>query len=463
MSSLKEVFKYDDTENNNNVVDYDVFSNKDLLDSLRTKIVENIIDLNLKNEDNITSFISREIDKAVVGIELTSMERNYLYNLNILTNHKGDKKYDSWNKSYEMYEKKIENEINGYGPLTELLKDENITEIMVNSPSEIYIELDGNLIKDESVSFINDEHIIRTIQKLIEPMGRTIDSSSPMVDSRLKDGSRINAVIPPLATKGPVITIRKFKASISSADELIRLGTITPDMATFLEACVKSKLNILVCGGTGSGKTTLLNILSSFIPEKERIITIEDAAELRLSQPHVITLETRTTNYEKSGEVTIRDLVRNSLRMRPDRIIVGEVRGKEAFDMLQAMNTGHEGSLTTLHANGNLDALHRLETMVLMANIDLPVRAVREYIYNAINIVVNIERLSDGKRKVSGISEIVGFNGDEIELNNIFTFNQEGITDIGEVNGSFKVSKKVPNCIKRLESYGFKDIRKIFK
>lgn len=274
MSSLKEVFKYDDTENNNNVVDYDVFSNKDLLDSLRTKIVENIIDLNLKNEDNITSFISREIDKAVVGIELTSMERNYLYNL-------------------------IENEINGYGPLTELLKDENITEIMVNSPSEIYIELDGNLIKDESVSFINDEHIIRTIQKLIEPMGRTIDSSSPMVDSRLKDGSRINAVIPPLATKGPVITIRKFKASISSADELIRLGTITPDMATFLEACVKSKLNILVCGGTGSGKTTLLNILSSFIPEKERIITIEDAAELRLSQPHVITLETRTTNYEK--------------------------------------------------------------------------------------------------------------------------------------------------------------------
>ena len=365
MSSLKEVFKYDDTENNNNIVDYDVFSNKDLLDSLRTKIVENIIDLNLKNEDNITSFISKEIDKAVVGIELTSMERNYLYNL-------------------------IENEINGYGPLTELLKDENITEIMVNSPSEIYIELDGNLIKDESVSFINDEHIIRTIQKLIEPMGRTIDSSSPMVDSRLKDGSRINAVIPPLATKGPVITIRKFKASISSADELIRLGTITPDMAKFLEACVKSKLNILVCGGTGSGKTTLLNILSSFIPEKERIITIEDAAELRLSQPHVITLETRTTNYEKSGEVTIRDLVRNSLRMRPDRIIVGEVRGKEAFDMLQAMNTGHDGSMSTLHANGPRDALNRLETMVLMGGIEIPVLAVREYILNAINIVVNV-------------------------------------------------------------------------
>ncbi len=438
MNSLKEVFRYNDTENNNSIVDYEVFSNKDLLDSLRTKIVENIIDLNLKSGENITSFISKEIDKVITNIELTSAEKNYLYNL-------------------------IENEINGYGPLTELLKDENITEIMVNSPSEIYIELDGNLIKDESISFINDEHIIRTIQKLIEPMGRTIDSSSPMVDSRLKDGSRINAVIPPLATKGPVITIRKFKASISSADELIRLGTITPDMATFLEACVKSKLNILVCGGTGSGKTTLLNILSSFIPEKERIITIEDAAELRLSQPHVITLETRTTNYEKSGEVTIRDLVRNSLRMRPDRIIVGEVRGKEAFDMLQAMNTGHEGSLTTLHANGNLDALHRLETMVLMANIDLPVRAVREYIYNAINITINIERLSDGKRKVTGISEIVGFKDDEIMLNDIFTFNQEGITSLGEVNGSYKVSKNVPLCIKRLESYGFKDIKKIFK
>ena len=437
--TLKEVF--DLKEENNNLIDipdYEVFSDKALLDTLRNKIVQSAIDNNIPNNKNLNTYINEEIDKTLEGYDLSSLERNHIFNL-------------------------IENEINGYGPLTELLKDENITEIMVNSPSEIYIELDGNLIKDESVSFINDEHIIRTIQKLIEPMGRTIDSSSPMVDSRLKDGSRINAVIPPLATKGPVITIRKFKASISSADELIRLGTITPDMATFLEACVKSKLNILVCGGTGSGKTTLLNILSSFIPEKERIITIEDAAELRLSQPHVITLETRTTNYEKSGEVTIRDLVRNSLRMRPDRIIVGEVRGKEAFDMLQAMNTGHEGSLTTLHANGNLDALHRLETMVLMANIDLPVRAVREYIYNAINITINIERLSDGKRKVSGISEIVGFNGDEIELNDIFTFNQEGITDIGEVNGSFKVSKKVPNCIKRLESYGFKDIRKIFK
>ena len=438
MSSLKDVFSFEKINDENIFNDYDVFENKDLLDSLRTKIVENIIDLNLKNDDNISSFINIEIDKATEGIDLSNTQRSHLYNL-------------------------IENEINGYGPLTDLLKDENITEIMVNSPNEIYIEIDGNLIKDETVSFINDAHIIRTIQKLIEPMGRTIDSSSPMVDSRLKDGSRINAVIPPLSTKGPVITIRKFKASISNASELVRIGSLTSDMASFLEACVKSKLNILVCGGTGSGKTTLLNILSSFIPEKERIITIEDAAELNLTQPHVITLETKTTNYEKNGEITIRDLVRNSLRMRPDRIIVGEVRGGEAFDMLQAMNTGHEGSLTTLHANGNLDALHRLETMVLMANIDIPVRAVREYIYNAINIVINIERLSDGKRKVSGISEVVDFKDDEIILNDIFTFTQEGITSTGEVNGSFNQTKKMPKCLKRLESYGFSEIANIFK
>ena len=392
----------------------------------------------ITNEDNLDEFLNNEINKTIEGFDLTNLERSHLYNL-------------------------IENEINGYGPLTELLKDENITEIMVNSPSEIYIEIDGNLIKDESISFINDAHIVRTIQKLIEPLGRTIDSSSPMVDSRLKDGSRINAVIPPLSTKGPVITIRKFKTSISNIDELIRLGSLTPNMASFLEAAVKSKMNILVCGGTGSGKTTLLNILSSFIPSEERIITIEDAAELKLSQPHVISLETRTTNYESSGEVTIRDLVRNSLRMRPDRIIVGEVRGGEAFDMLQAMNTGHEGSLTTLHANSNIDALHRLETMVLMANIDIPVKAVREYIFNAIDLVINIERLSDGKRKVSAISEVIDFKDDEIVLNDIFKFKQIGITSSKEVDGQFTETKKMPKCLNKIESYGFKDIEKIFK
>lgn len=439
MSNLKELFEYKNLPKDNNIInDYEIFKDKDLLDNLRTKIVENIIDKNITNEDNLDEFLNNEINKTIEGFDLTNLERSHLYNL-------------------------IENEINGYGPLTELLKDENITEIMVNSPSEIYIEIDGNLIKDESISFINDAHIVRTIQKLIEPLGRTIDSSSPMVDSRLKDGSRINAVIPPLSTKGPVITIRKFKTSISNIDELIRLGSLTPNMASFLEAAVKSKMNILVCGGTGSGKTTLLNILSSFIPSEERIITIEDAAELKLSQPHVISLETRTTNYESSGEVTIRDLVRNSLRMRPDRIIVGEVRGGEAFDMLQAMNTGHEGSLTTLHANSNIDALHRLETMVLMANIDIPVKAVREYIFNAIDLVINIERLSDGKRKVSAISEVIDFKDDEIVLNDIFKFKQIGITSSKEVDGQFTETKKMPKCLKKIESYGFKDIEKIFK
>lgn len=439
MSNLKELFEYKNLPKDNNIInDYEIFKDKDLLDNLRTKIVENIIDKNITNEDNLDEFLNNEINKTIEGFDLTNLERSHLYNL-------------------------IENEINGYGPLTELLKDENITEIMVNSPSEIYIEIDGNLIKDESISFINDAHIVRTIQKLIEPLGRTIDSSSPMVDSRLKDGSRINAVIPPLSTKGPVITIRKFKTSISNIDELIRLGSLTPNMASFLEAAVKSKMNILVCGGTGSGKTTLLNILSSFIPSEERIITIEDAAELKLSQPHVISLETRTTNYESSGEVTIRDLVRNSLRMRPDRIIVGEVRGGEAFDMLQAMNTGHEGSLTTLHANSNIDALHRLETMVLMANIDIPVKAVREYIFNAIDLVINIERLSDGKRKVSAISEVIDFKDDEIVLNDIFKFKQIGITSSKEVDGQFIETKKMPKCLNKIESYGFKDIEKIFK
>ena len=439
-SSLRSAFDFGELRSNiNNLNDYDVFKDKNLLDTLRSKIVENIIDSNSQNNEEINAdFINDEINKTISGYNLTVLERNHLFNL-------------------------IDNEINGYGPLTELLEDPNITEIMVNAPSEIYIEIDGGLIKDESVSFINNEHIIRTIQRLIEPMGRTIDSSSPMVDSRLKDGSRINAVIPPLSTKGPVMTIRKFKKSMNNINELIRVGSLTTDMAEFLQAAVKSKLNIIVCGGTGSGKTTLLNILSSFIAEKERIITIEDAAELKLSQPHVISLETRTTNYEKDGEITIRDLVRNSLRMRPDRIIVGEVRGKEAFDMLQAMNTGHDGSLTTLHANGCKDALNRLETMVLMADIDITIKAVREYIAGAINLVVNVERFLDGKRKISSIAEVTGFKDGEIELSEIFAFKQIGVTKSGEINGEYSVTKKKPKCLAKIVSNGYGDIAKLFK
>ncbi len=420
------------------VSDYEIFPDKKLLDDLRTKIVENLIDKEIPEDKLLNQFINDEIDRTIEGYDLSNLERSHLYNL-------------------------IDNEINGYGPLTELLEDKNITEIMVNSPKEIYIEIDGQIIKDESVSFINDEHIIRTIERMIGPMGRTIDATNPMVDSRLKDGSRINAVIPPLSTKGPVITIRKFRGEMTKADDMIRIGSMTPYMATFLEAAVKGKCNIIVCGGTGSGKTTLLNILSSFIPDDERIITIEDAAELKLEKEHVISLETRVTNYDNEGEITIRDLVINALRMRPDRIIVGEVRGKEAFDMLQAMNTGHEGSLTTLHANGPKDALNRLETMVLMSGLDIPIRAIREYIASAIDLVVNIERMSDGKRKITAISELEKFEDGELELRDIFAFRQKGLTSSGEVDGEYILyDQQLPKVYKKIVTKGITDIDFMF-
>ena len=438
-TSLVEAFNIERKEPKfNEVTDYDIFPDKKLLDELRTRIVENLIDKEIPQDKLLNQFINDEIDKTIEGYDLTNLERSHLYNL-------------------------IDNEINGYGPLTELLEDKNVTEIMVNSPKEIYIEIDGQLIKDESVSFINDEHIIRTIERMIGPMGRTIDATNPMVDSRLKDGSRINAIIPPLSTKGPVITIRKFKRSLTTADDMIRIGSMTPYMATFLEAAVRGKCNIIVCGGTGSGKTTLLNILSGFIPDNERIITIEDAAELKLEKEHVISLETRVTNYDNEGEVTIRDLVINALRMRPDRIIVGEVRGKEAFDMLQAMNTGHEGSLTTLHANGPKDALNRLETMVLMSGLDIPIKAIREYIVSAIDLVVNIDRMSDGKRKVTSISELENFEEDEIKLKEIFAFHQKGLTPNGEVDGEYILyNDTIPAVYKKISTKGINDIDFMF-
>lgn len=420
------------------IKDYDAFENKELLDQLRTKIIQNLIDNNLTAKGTMDDFIKTEIDKTLEGYDLSDIERSYIYNL-------------------------IDNEINGYGPLSELLEDKDITEIMVNGKDQIYIELNGEIIKDDGISFINDDHIIRTIQRMIQPLGRTIDTTNPMVDARLEDGSRLNAVIPPLSLKGPVLTIRKFKPELANIEDFLRNGTLTPYMARFLEACVKAKLNIIICGGTGGGKTTLLNVLSSFIGSDERIITIEDAAELKLNQEHVISLETRLTNYEGEGAITIRDLVINSLRMRPDRIIVGEVRGKEAFDMLQAMNTGHSGSLTTMHANGPIDALNRLETMILMAGMEIPVKALREYIENAINIVVHIQRLSDGKRKITSICEVDGFKDDVINLNEIFSFKQDGLTSNGEVMGEFVMSKKVPEVYKKIKRAGIDDIDDIFE
>lgn len=420
------------------VNDYETFQNKKLLEELRNKIIQNLIDHNAINTSSMDDYIRMEIDKTLEGYDLSVIERSYIYNL-------------------------IENEISGYGPLTELLEDPEITEIMVNGKNEIYIELDGHVIRDESVSFINDEHIIRTISRIIQPLGRTIDTATPMVDARLADGSRLNAVIPPLSLKGPVLTIRKFKKELANVDDFLRNGTLTPYMARFLEACVQAKLNIIICGGTGGGKTTLLNVLSSFIGNNERIITIEDAAELKLEQEHVISLETRLTNYEGEGEVTIRDLVINSLRMRPDRIIVGEVRGKEAFDMLQAMNTGHNGSLTTMHANSPTDALNRLETMILMAGMEIPIKALREYIYNAIDIVVHIQRLSDGKRKITSISEIVGFDDDEIKLKEIFAFKQTGIVNEREVDGEFIRNEYIPKVYGKIVAKGIDTLKDIFE
>lgn len=438
-SSLVEAFHIERKEQKIPTVnDYDVFPDKKLLDTLRTKIIENLIDKEIPDDKKLNQFINEEINFAIEGYDLSNLERAHIYNL-------------------------IDNEIHGYGPLTELLEDKNITEIMVNSPEDIYIEIDGQIMKDESVSFINEEHIVRTIQRMIGPLGRTIDSANPMIDSRLMDGSRINAVIPPLSTKGPVITIRKFKGEMSSIDDLIRKGSLTPYMARFLEAAVKGKCNILVCGGTGSGKTTLLNILSGFISPLERIITIEDAAELKLHQSHVISLETRVTNYNQESEVTIRDLVINSLRMRPDRIVVGEVRGSEAFDMLQAMNTGHDGSMTTLHANGPRDALNRLETMVLMSGLEIPISAIREYIKNAIDLVVHIERTNDGKRKVTSICEIEKIADDDILLQEIFAFEQKGLMENGEVDGEFILYKeKMPSVYKKLVSQGIRELDEMF-
>lgn len=420
------------------VKDYDAFPNKSLLEELRNKIIQNLIDHNITSNGTMDEFVKAEIDKTIEGYDLSNVERSYIYNL-------------------------IDNEISGYGPLTELLDDKQITEIMVNGTNEIYIELDGQVVKDDSVSFINDDHIIRTIQRMIQPLGRTIDTSSPMVDARLADGSRLNAVIPPLSLKGPVLTIRKFKEELANIDDFLRSGALTPYMARFLEACVQAKLNIIICGGTGGGKTTLLNVLSSFIGKQERIITIEDAAELKLEQEHVISLETRLTNYEGEGEVTIRDLVLNSLRMRPDRIIVGEVRGKEAFDMLQAMNTGHNGSLTTMHANSPADALNRLETMILMAGMEIPVKAIREYIENAIDIVVHIQRLSDGKRKITSICEVTGFDQDVISVKEIFSFTQTGLLDNGEVIGEFLLHDYVPQVYEKITSRGIDTLKDIFE
>ncbi|MDD2397527.1 MAG: CpaF family protein [Tissierellia bacterium] len=349
--------------------------------------------------------------------------------------------------------KEIFNDVMGLGPLESLLNDDDVSEIMVNGPSHVYVERKGKLVLSDVV-FKDNNHVMNIINRIVSSVGRRIDESSPMVDARLKDGSRFNAVIPPLSLVGPSMTIRKFSRKPFTASDLIKFGSLSPKMVSFLEACVKGRMNIIVSGGTGSGKTTLLNVLSSSIPNNERIVTIEDAAEIQLNQDHVVTLESRPPNLEGSGQITIRDLVRNSLRMRPDRILVGEVRSGETLDMLQAMNTGHDGSLTTAHANSPRELMSRLETMVLMSGMDLPVRAIREQIHSALDIVVQQSRMKDGSRKIVNITEVVGMEGDTITLQDIFTYRTEGIDSNGKLKGSFKATGIRPNFLEKLTSSG---------
>ena len=348
----------------------------------------------------------------------------------------------------------IQHEMLGFGPLELLMADPSVSDILVNRYDQIYVERRGKL-EITSVTFTDEKHLLRIIDKIVSLVGRRIDESSPMVDARLPDGSRVNAVIPPVALDGPMMSIRRFAHIPLQMGNLVsELKSLTPDMALMLEGLCKSKVNILISGGTGAGKTTLLNILSGFIPESERIVTIEDAAELQMQQPHVVRMETRPMNIEGKGEITQRALVRNALRMRPDRIVIGEVRGAEAVDMLQAMNTGHEGSLTTIHANTPRDALSRLENMIGMANLNLPHKAARQQIASAITVVIQGLRLIDGKRKITSIQEITGMEGEVITMQEIFTFRQTGINSDGEVEGYFQATGVRPKFADRLRSFG---------
>ncbi len=355
----------------------------------------------------------------------------------------------------------IVNESLGLGPLEDLMRDAAVTEIMVNGPKTVYVERSGK-IERTGKRFTSEQALRLVIERIIAPLGRRLDESVPMVDARLPDGSRVNAIIEPLAIDGAAMTIRRFGTRRMTAQDLIEKNSATEEMLDFLRACIEARLNIVISGGTGSGKTTFLNILSSYIPERERIVTIEDAAELCLNQPHIVRLESRPANLEGRGEIKIRDLVRNSLRMRPDRIVVGECRGGEALDMLQAMNTGHDGSLTTAHANTPRDALSRLETMVMMAGFDLPVRAIREQIASAVDLIIQTARLRDGSRKIVSVSEIVGMEGDVVTMQEIVRYAQHGVDLENRVSGEFQYTGVQPQCLSRFDEYGITyDVRKL--
>lgn len=354
----------------------------------------------------------------------------------------------------ELVKKELFDDIMGFGPIQPLIDSDKYSEIMVNGYDHVYVESKGKLVLTD-IQFKDNDHLMQIVDRIVSKVGRHVDESSPMCDARLLDGSRVNVIIPPLSLIGPILTIRKFGKTPITADNLVKWGSVSPKMLEFLEAAVKGKLNIIVSGGTGSGKTTLLNVLSSYIPSDERIITIEDSAEVQLHQEHVLTLEARPANMEGKGRVSIRDLVVNSLRMRPDRIIVGEVRSEETLDMLQAMNTGHDGSLTTIHANSPRDSISRIETMVMMSGSELPSKAIRDQVSSAINLIVQQARLRDGSRKVTSISELVGMEGDVVRMQDIFTYETEGEYDAnGKFKGTFKPTGIIPKCVEKIKENG---------
>jgi pilus assembly protein CpaF len=404
---------------------------------LKLRIFDRVVEeVKISNEDEENNMQNVEEEIRNVVNEVIESEAQYL-----TRNERG------------IIARDIINETIGFGPITPLLQDPQISEVMVNGMNRVYVERKGK-IELSDVSFRDNDHIMHIIERIVAPLGRRIDESSPMVDARLPNGSRVNIIIPPLALNGPTITIRKFSEKPFTVNDLIRFGTITPEVAQFLKACVEARLNIVVSGGTGSGKTTMLNVISSFIPSDERIVTIEDAAELQLNQDHVVRLETRPPNVEGKGSIAIRDLVRNSLRMRPDRIVVGEVRSGEALDMLQAMNTGHDGSLTTGHANSPRDMLSRLETMVLMAGMELPIKAIREQISSAVDIIVQQSRLKDGSRKVTYITEIVGMEGEVITLQDLFLYKEDGRDNMGHATGRMVPTGLKPKFMDKLIKTG---------
>jgi pilus assembly protein CpaF len=422
--------------------------------SLRTKRIEDIKkDIHIKLITELSDVIfKKNIKDEELKSKVSTTAQEMVYKNDFPLTH---------NERMKMVSD-IVDDIVGYGPIEEYLRDKEVTEIMINNPTNIYIEKFGKITRTGK-SFLDETHMMRIVDKIVSRVGRRVDEASPYVDARLPDGSRVNIIIGPLALNGPVMTIRKFSADPFTTEDLIQMGTCTPHSAEFFEACVKGRINVLISGGTGTGKTTLLNVVSSFLPNDERIITIEDAAELQLNQKHVIRLESRPPNIEGKGQVTIRDLVRNALRMRPDRIVVGEVRGGEALDMLQAMNTGHDGSLSTIHANSTRDVLSRLETMVLMAGIDLPVRAIREQISSAINLIIHLNRLKDGSRKIVKVSEVQGMEGDVITLQDLFQFDYSmGIDESGKYLGQLKSTGLRPKFMTRLKDYGIEVPVEIF-